>query len=74
MKLNNMTTSELRKTAAQFNIAGRSTMKKAELIDALNAPEMANLLELHLYLIDAETAPEDKPLHRQIKDAIDLKW
>jgi hypothetical protein len=74
MNLNNMTTPELRKTAAQFNIAGRSTMKKAELIDALNAPALANLLELHLYLIDAEAVPEVKTFHRQVKDAIGLKW
>jgi hypothetical protein len=74
MKLNDMSTSELRKTAVQFKIAGRSTMKRAELIDALNAPEMANLLELHCYLIDAETAPEVKTFHRQVKDAIGFKW
>jgi hypothetical protein len=74
MKLNDMSTPKLRKTAAQFNIAGRSNMKRAELIDALNAPEMANLLELHLYLIDTETAPEAKTFHRQVKDAIGFKW
>jgi hypothetical protein len=74
MKLNDMSTPKLRKTAAQFNIAGRSNMKRAELIDALNAPALANLLELHLHLIDTETASGIKPFHRQVKDAIGLKW
>lgn len=74
MKLNTMTVSELRKTAAQLEIAGRSNMKRADLINALSAPELANLLELHLYLIDAEMAPEVKTFHRQVKDAIGFKW
>jgi hypothetical protein len=54
MNLNDMTVSELRKLAAQFGIAGRSTMKKAELVKALSAPELANLLELHFGIIEAE--------------------
>jgi preprotein translocase subunit SecA len=35
--LNAKTVAELRKLAAQFNIAGRSAMKKDELIDAIEA-------------------------------------
>jgi hypothetical protein len=54
MNLNEMTVPELRKIAAQFKITGRSTMKKAELIDALNAPEIASLVELSLSI--SETA------------------
>lgn len=46
MNLNLMTVSELRKLAAQFGIAGRSTMKKAELIAALSADEFAGSLEI----------------------------
>ncbi len=46
MNLSTMTVTELRKLAAQHKIAGRSTMKKAELIDALSAPEVTNLVEL----------------------------
>lgn len=37
MNLTAMTVSELRQLAAQHKIAGRSTMKKADLIDALSA-------------------------------------
>jgi hypothetical protein len=46
MNLNDMTVSELRKLAAQFDISGRSTMKKAELIAALSADEFAGPLEI----------------------------
>lgn len=46
MNLNNMTVTELRKLAARHNVTGRSTMKKAELIAALSAPEIADLVEL----------------------------
>lgn len=46
MNLNDMTAAELRKLAAQHKIAGRSTMKKAELVAALSAPEITDLVEL----------------------------
>jgi hypothetical protein len=46
MNLNDMTVSELRKIAAQFDISGRSTMKKAELIAALSADEFAGALAI----------------------------
>jgi hypothetical protein len=55
MNLNDMTAPELRKLAAKFDITGRSTMKKAELVKALSVPELANLLELHFGIIEAET-------------------
>jgi hypothetical protein len=55
MNLNDMTAPELRKLAAKFNVTGRSTMKKAELVKALSAPELSNLLELHFGIIEAET-------------------
>jgi len=35
MNLNDMTVSELRKLAAEYDIAGRSTMKKAQLVAAI---------------------------------------
>lgn len=54
MNLNDMTAPELRKLAAKYNVTGRSTMKKAELVKALSAPELANLLELHFGIIEAE--------------------
>lgn len=46
MNLNLMTVSELRKLAAQFGIAGRSTMKKVELIAALSDPDIADFVAL----------------------------
>ena len=39
MNIYEMTVSELRKLAAQFKVTGRSNMKKAELIDALEMCE-----------------------------------
>jgi hypothetical protein len=46
MELNEMTVSELRKLAAQQNIQGRSTMKKAELVKALSDEDIADVVEL----------------------------
>lgn len=46
MELNEMTVSELRKLAAQQNIQGRSTMKKAELVKALSDKDIADVVEL----------------------------
>jgi Rho termination factor-like protein len=46
MNLNDMPVTELRKLAASFGISGRSTMKKAELVAALSAPEIVNFVEL----------------------------
>lgn len=54
MNLNLMTVSELRKLAVEFGIAGRSTMKKAELIAALSADEFANILELKAGIAEVE--------------------
>lgn len=54
MNLNLMTVSELRKLAVEFGIAGRSTMKKAELIAALSAAEFANILELKAGIAEVE--------------------
>jgi hypothetical protein len=55
MNLNEMTVTELRKLAAECNVVGRSTMKKAELIDAIRAFEAAAADELSA----AETVSED---------------
>lgn len=57
MNLNAMTVSELRQLAAQHKIAGRSTMKKADLIDALSAPEIADLVELSVTVDQMEETP-----------------
>jgi hypothetical protein len=46
MNLSDMTVSQLRKLAAQFGIPGRSTMKKAELVEALSDPEIADFVAL----------------------------
>jgi hypothetical protein len=54
MNLNLMTVSQLRKLAVEFGIAGRSTMKKAELIAALSAAEFANILELKAGIAEVE--------------------
>lgn len=54
MNLNLMTVSELRKLAVEFGIAGRSTMKKAELIAALSADEFASILELKAGIAESE--------------------
>lgn len=61
MNLSNMTAAELRKLAAQHKIAGRSTMKKAELIDALSAPEIANLVELTVTVNEMDETPAPAP-------------
>jgi hypothetical protein len=54
MNLNLMTVSEIRKLAAQFGIAGRSTMKKAELIRELSDPDIADLVELSVTVDEIE--------------------
>jgi hypothetical protein len=41
MNLNDMTVTELRKLAASFEVSGRSTMRKAELVSAIEAAEIA---------------------------------
>lgn len=61
MNLSTMTVTELRKLAAQHKIAGRSTMKKAELIDALSAPEIANLVELTVAVDEMDETPAPAP-------------
>lgn len=58
MNLNDMTASELRKLAARFDVTGRSTMKKAELIAALSAPEIAHVVELSVTI---DQMPDDEP-------------
>lgn len=57
MNLNDMTVTELRKLAARHNVTGRSTMKKAELIAALSAPEIADLVELSVTVDQMEETP-----------------
>lgn len=57
MNINDMTVTELRKLAAQHNITGRSTMKKAELIAALTAPEIVDLVELSVTVDAMEETP-----------------
>lgn len=57
MNLNNMTVTELRKLAARHNVTGRSTMKKVELIAALSAPEIADLVELTVTVDQMEETP-----------------
>jgi hypothetical protein len=41
MNLNDMTVTKLRKIAANFDVPGRSTMRKAELVSAIEAAEIA---------------------------------
>lgn len=61
MNLNLMTVSELRKLAAQLGIAGRSTMKKAELIRELTDPDIADFVKLSVTVdeIDEDESIED---------------
>jgi hypothetical protein len=56
--LSSKTVAELRKLAAQCDIAGRSTMKKSELIRELIDPDIADLVELKLSI--DETTPEQQ--------------
>ncbi len=69
MNLNEMTVSELRKIAAQFKVTGRSTMKKAELIDALSAPEVADLVELSTSLDETAAIEADADTMDAITEA-----
>jgi len=61
MNLNDMTAAELRKLAAQYKIAGRSTMKKADLITALSATEIADLVELSVAVNQMDETPAPAP-------------
>jgi hypothetical protein len=65
MNLNDMTAAELRKLAAQHKIAGRSTMKKAELVAALSAPEIADLVELSATVAQMDETPAPTPAPAQ---------
>lgn len=62
MNLNDMTAAELRKLAAQHKIAGRSTMKKAELVAALSAPKIADLVELSTTVAQMDETPAPAPV------------
>lgn len=69
MTLNEMTVPELRKIAAQFKVTGRSTMKKAELINALSAPEVADLVELSISLDETAAIEADADTMEAIAEA-----
>jgi len=67
--LTNMTVADLRKVAARFNIAGRSTMKKAELIRELSDPDIADVVELSISLDETAEIESDEVTMKSIIDA-----
>jgi hypothetical protein len=56
MNLTDMTVPQLRSLAASFGVTGRSTLKKAELIAALSAPEIAELVALSVTVAEMSAA------------------
>lgn len=67
--LNNMTVVELRKLAAQFHIAGRSKMTKAQLVRELNDPDIADVVELSISVAETDEITADTETMNAIADA-----
>lgn len=71
--LKNMTVADLRKLAARFDITGRSTMKKAELVRELTDPDIADVVELSITVDEIdETAVVDAATAEHENEEIDL--
>jgi len=58
--LNQLTVSELRKIAASFGVSGRSTMKKAELVEALSDPEIASFVALRFSVDEIDDGAQER--------------